>query len=526
MEYRDILSKATVTQPNFLWRVSPLLWRIQTGIATALNCSSALIAIAKVRWIPLESRELWKFKLMSELSTLAQLPVDLDQKIDRPDLVHPNLLNLLATWFSAVLQTIWHLSWQSKKLVFQKTRRSLGNFYLIRHYANREEFRDNPKLLLAAIHGLSADSFNGVISASIQRYCINFYIEDDADYFLITGGSEGWGKKSWGFFGGKSQILDLQGCITHERGTSSKGLPTTLKHEERHAKNKLLQTSIRRQPIKNSTAQAIQCMLEHAKDEIIAYMTDESEDAVTIFLHLFLSEDQILYDYRKSLPQELIGNPEELEKPYNDWLWDLLEIAFELKTAKIPNLWNLLAITPAKNWKLLKSTFLNPKWHVKHRTNRAVPYYFDHFFRSIDDENSVLKEMYNLAPDRVVRLIYEDPNGAFSITERFGSNEVSCIKYIPSYLAKEIKDLIYTLHANSIVHGDLLGNILFSTDKNWVANWFKLIDPLGVSAKRNRQFFEPAKQRDLEALASFDLLTTGDEETAEVSLIRAKQTLV
>jgi hypothetical protein len=72
----------------------------------------------------------------------------------------------------------------------------LGNFYLIRHYANREEFRDNPKLLLAAIHGLSADSFNGVISASIQRYCINFYIEDDADYFLITGGSEGWGKKS------------------------------------------------------------------------------------------------------------------------------------------------------------------------------------------------------------------------------------------------------------------------------------------------------------------------------------------
>jgi hypothetical protein len=110
--------------------------------------------------------------------------------------------------------------------------------------------------------------------------------------------------------------------------------------------------------------------------------------------------------------------------------------------------------------------FLNPKWHVKHRANRAVPCYFEHFFISMDDENSVLKEMYNLAPDRVVRLIYEDPNGAFSITERFGCNEVSRIKYIPSYLAKEIKDLIHTLHANCIVHGDLLGNILFSTDKN------------------------------------------------------------
>jgi hypothetical protein len=59
-------------------------------------------------------------------------------------------------------------------------------------------------------------------------------------------------------------------------------------------------------------------MLEHAKDEIIAYMTDDNEDTVTIFLHLLLSEDQILYDYRKSLPQELIGNPEELEQPYND----------------------------------------------------------------------------------------------------------------------------------------------------------------------------------------------------------------
>ena len=79
-------------------------------------------------------------------------------------------------------------------------------------------------------------------------------------------------------------------------------------------------------------------MLEYAKDEIIAYMTDDNEDAVTIFLHLSLSEDQILYDYRKHLPTELIRDTVELEKPYNDCLWDLIEIAFELKTTKTPNL--------------------------------------------------------------------------------------------------------------------------------------------------------------------------------------------
>ena len=74
--------------------------------------------------------------------------------------------------------------------------------------------------------------------------------------------------------------------------------------------------------------------------------------------------------------------------------------------------------------------------------------------------------MYNLAPHRVVKLMYQDPRGAFSITERFGTNEVSHIKYIPPSLAKEIKDLIHTFHSNGVVHGDLLGNILFSTDKN------------------------------------------------------------
>lgn len=144
----------------------------------------------------------------------------------------------------------------------------------------------------------------------------------------------------------------------------------------------------------------------------------------------------------------------------------MISIAEELAREKIPNLLNLLAITPAKNWKLLKACFLNPKWHIKYAENRTDPYCFDHLFTSMTDENTVLAKMHELCPEHTVRPMYQDPSGGFSITERYGTNDISKVRNIPQSIADEIQSFVEHIHAHGIAHGDLPGNILFEVDSS------------------------------------------------------------
>lgn len=96
---------------------------------------------------------------MSELFQLAQLPEVLDRRIDSREFINPNNFDLFAAGFSAILPKVRRLNSLSKRKVFLKSNSFLNYFYLIRHYANSPEYKDHPKSLLAAIHGLPDTCF-------------------------------------------------------------------------------------------------------------------------------------------------------------------------------------------------------------------------------------------------------------------------------------------------------------------------------------------------------------------------------
>ncbi len=184
-------------------------------------------------------------------------------------------------------------------------------------------------------------------------------------------------------------------------------------------------------------------MLELAKDEIIAYMTDRDEDDMSIYfkLHLpFESDTEYLYDYRNIF--WLIDNREKLTEEYNKSMYKLIQIAFGCKKAQIPNFLDLLAITPAKNWSLIESGFLNSKWHVKYNASRQSPYYFNHCFQSLQDEQQVLQEMYQIYPKYIIKPLYIDPNENFYITEKYGTNDIEKVLYISDIIFESIKEVV------------------------------------------------------------------------------------
>jgi len=164
---------------------------------------------------------------------------------------------------------------------------------------------------------------------------------------------------------------------------------------------------------------------------------------MSIYFHLYLPLEcttEHLYDYRNNL--WLIDDREKLTREYNESIYKLIQIAFACKEAKIPNFPDLLAITPAKNWNLLKTGFLNSKWHVKYNALRVSPYCFNHCFDAIQDEQQVLHEMYQVYPEYIVKPLYLDPNGNFYITEKYGTNDIEKVLYISDTIFESIKEVV------------------------------------------------------------------------------------
>lgn len=502
--YRDALSQATPHAPSHFQQKSP-------RIASAIHKTHSLFKIAwlwlqakKISKTPLVSECMWKYTLLSELFNLAQIPSRLHKNLENPEYVTSfGGVDMAIAWLWLVFDS--QLKNTSRKKVLQKAINYINNLVTIRSYVNMPQFKENPQLLLSAIHHIPVWDFQGKITAQIQKYNIIFYIENDEDYIKIHGGWRESALKSWWFFSPFwGNIEALKGCITYQRGVYRPGAKLTMKHEERHTENHILRDTMPRKWVQINKwldKQNLTRMLELTKDEIIAYMTDRDEDDMSIYLKLHLpfeSDAEHLYDYRNHL--WLIDNREKLTEEYNKSMYQLIQIAFGFKKAQIPNFLDLLSITPAKNWSLIESGFLNSKWHVKYNASRQSPYYFNHCFQSLQDEQQVLQEMYQIYPKYIIKPLYIDPNENFYITEKYGTNDIEKVLYISDIIFESIKEVVLWLHAVNIAHGDLLGNILFEIDEKWVATGFKIIDPVGISQWVNSQFLEQAKNKDIDSL--------------------------
>ena len=508
-QYKDILAQATPHRPNFSEKHLPdgvriLLEKVRGMVLMLGMVAPKVMRLRRAMW----QSELnqWKYVLISEMFHFAQLPSRLHRFLDNPKYAtEMSPWQIIPQWLNLILKDVagWHNGAQIDSL--RKAYSYMMNFINIRKYTTLPKYSQDPKQLLADIHGIPASRIKGSVTVDIERYALIFYIQDKDAYNTFHGFLEWYENSGW-FFGGKSDIKDLKWCLSYQNWIYNPRDSAVKMHEMRHVENRILSSHIwiRNYDHWEQDQKNLETMLEYAKDEVIAYLTSKYEDGDTILWTLRLPEEiskTHLYDYRKNIIK--IENIWTLTQDYNARLSELVEIAIWCKAANIPNYLDLLAIVPAKNWWLIKMGFLNPKKYVKYNKNRASPWYFDHFFDSIQDEYDTLVSMYNLYPEHVVRPYYFDPHQNFYIMEKYGINHLWSIKHIPKEIFDSIHAVIRWIHDHGIAHGDLWGNILFDVDGKWVVVWFKIIDPIGISQSVNAQYFEQAKMADNEFLENF-----------------------
>ena len=151
-----------------------------------------------------------------------------------------------------------------------------------------------------------------------------------------------------------------------------------------------------------------------------------------------------------------------------------------------------------------------PGSYIKFSDYRTQPHLFGKTYKSFLAEYVALQKMYELCPAHIVRPILMAPGEQYYLTEyhhlirRISDYSMVQCANMFRWQPEVFNDIVQTIavfHDAGIVHGDLLGNLFLSLNKNgFIANWV-LLDPVGIDS-RDEHFSEACMKdrNDLERL--------------------------
>ncbi len=226
--------------------------------------------------------------------------------------------------------------------------------YIIKLKSVEEYFKDYinaPKELFSKVTWISQDTVNGEISMEKNLANITFYIWDEKDYVYLYE-KLSWKKplNLWWFFPTHYiEIWDLTWCFNFIYGIKWKKLPTekAIEHENTHSEDYKIMPDYRSLDILSKT-----------KDELLAHLIEWKKKSETLGNLHWYYDYYAKYKEPESSPTYPWDKYLKLRKLYEQELAYIIEVAYAMKKLNIPNYFEILRLTPVREWKFLKKVFL------------------------------------------------------------------------------------------------------------------------------------------------------------------------